>query len=419
MWPVRNLGPLKFGANPFFSLVQFMNILFFMVGIALIVTGSIYSSKYKVWSYFTANYAEVIPIVIVFSGLLRIFVQFFVTDRYSKTRRFVRLTISKILFLLIVIAFLGCCGSVKESPCMLLTHCSLLVILFSLQLVTGITGYAKRNDLKIRINHFMQLAILNYNKLNEKTTTHVDYLQYHLNCCGVNSLYDWIDPEFLINSQWVYFVNNVTYYHNQILYKQNLINNNMFTDYFNNPSRSLTTNSNDFDKFYQKLISQYQYFVPDSCSKRYQPDLKNFYEIENALPLKNHTDDFDANYDIVLDNNSSSTHFDILKFQFLESDSLLGFFENINENENLLQTGMNQTAQFLKSIHSQGCLKILETKLVTNFETLALLAIIVSSVEFFGVILSCILWAHTKKRPYNVVNQLQANQKKAMKQRKK
>ena len=73
--------------------IQFLNIVFFICGIVLICTGSVMSLQYQEWVSFTQNKAGSVPMLVVFSGIF-----------------------------MLVISVIGCCGSVKESPCLVMSY---------------------------------------------------------------------------------------------------------------------------------------------------------------------------------------------------------------------------------------------------------------------------------------------------------
>ena len=255
---------------------------------------------------------------------------------------------------MIVIAFLGCCGSVKESPCMLLAYCSLLIIVFSLQLVTGITAYAKRRDLKIRVNYSLHQALIGFDpevwdtyhngtkrvfdvSANDKnllidptdpkykktlhTTKSVNFLQKTLKCCGIDSYKDWTSHKIMQNSPFVKF------------------------------SKAHEKDSTKLKKLEaaHSPLTQNFFSVPESCCR-----------------------------------NSSKN------------------------------CGLNLHKK--DKIYVEGCNQLLQRTVLNNFETLAVLIISISVFEFIGVLLSCSLWTQTKKTPYNVVDAMQARHKKEMKQ---
>ena len=92
--------------------------------------------------------------------------------------------------LVFVIAFLGCCGAVRESTCMVLVFAVSLSIVLILELAAAITAFTLQNEIKgfvaVNIKHTMQ----DYGRDNE-TTDAVDFLQSRLHCCGYNGYEDW------------------------------------------------------------------------------------------------------------------------------------------------------------------------------------------------------------------------------------
>ena len=182
-----------------------MNITYFMGGIFLISLGSLSAKNYSEFKYFTRDFGAIIPFAIVFSGLF-----------------------------MIIVAFLGCCGSVKESPCMLLLYCSGLIITCALQLVTGVTTFLKLGDLEKRLIYGLHVTFKQYafDFLEQTTENHLSpqhfeellpndiendlenldlenlqieeqdlitldhraewpILQMKMKCCGINSSEDW------------------------------------------------------------------------------------------------------------------------------------------------------------------------------------------------------------------------------------
>jgi len=93
------------------------------------------------------------------------------------------------------VAFLGCCGAVKESYCMLLTFSTVIFLLFITELVAGGIIYAFRNDLKSEAVKGMHKAINNYQEANT-TYAPVDDLQKNLKCCGAENATDWEKTDF-------------------------------------------------------------------------------------------------------------------------------------------------------------------------------------------------------------------------------
>lgn len=302
-------------------LLQGLNLLYFLAGMCLVITGTIVQSRYKEWAFFTKNIAGIVPAVIVFSGLF-----------------------------MIIVAFLGCCGSVKESPCLLLAYCSFLIIVFSLQMVTAITSFSKVEVIKAKIKRTILLAFrdfrvrssgqsrnqnqndLDFNFDEESADddfSPIDYLQRKLACCGPNNYTDWDARVNSVPAAWSDYV---------AAYKE---------------SR-------------ESEIGDRGLFVPATCC------------LDNAT---------------------------------LPSGPSVGLTEAQSQRihrEAYLYCGMGTRAE---DVYQAGCISSLQEKVMENVGLVSWLAIGIASFEVFGVILSCILFAETKKTPYDVVAAMRQSDK--------
>merc|ERR1712221_25441 len=84
-------------------LMFFFNVLFWLSGLALIIVGALIKSKYGTYlSFANAQYADAAIFIIV---------------------------VGVIVF---VVAFMGCCGAIKENYCMITTFATFMVIIFIL-----------------------------------------------------------------------------------------------------------------------------------------------------------------------------------------------------------------------------------------------------------------------------------------------
>uniref|UniRef100_T1II96 Uncharacterized protein n=1 Tax=Strigamia maritima TaxID=126957 RepID=T1II96_STRMM len=92
--------------------------------------------------------------------------------------------------IIIVIAFFGCCGAIRENHCMIVTFSVLLGIIFVLELAAGIAAYVLRNDLQDLIDKGMKDGMDHYGDDVSVTKTW-DAIQHDLNCCGINGTSDW------------------------------------------------------------------------------------------------------------------------------------------------------------------------------------------------------------------------------------
>lgn len=90
----------------------------------------------------------------------------------------------------VVVAFLGCCGAIKESAWMVLSFSFLLGCLFVVELVASAGSFVLSENAKsvvrVKFNETMKL----YNHSKELTRVW-DVLQISLDCCGAENYTDW------------------------------------------------------------------------------------------------------------------------------------------------------------------------------------------------------------------------------------
>ena len=91
-----------------------------------------------------------------------------------------------------LVAFLGCCGALRDSRCLLFLYIIALSFVLVLQIVAVITAYTKRVDLGDNIKTKMITSIERFdkNKYNGVTSTW-EFVQMDFHCCGVESYTDW------------------------------------------------------------------------------------------------------------------------------------------------------------------------------------------------------------------------------------
>ncbi|XP_020290324.1 CD63 antigen-like [Pseudomyrmex gracilis] len=94
--------------------------------------------------------------------------------------------------LVFVIAFLGCCGALKESTCMVLVFAFSLSIVLILELAAAVAAYALQDNIKDFLADKISTTMHEYGK-NEEATFAIDFMQSRLRCCGYNNYLDWDD----------------------------------------------------------------------------------------------------------------------------------------------------------------------------------------------------------------------------------
>jgi len=96
--------------------------------------------------------------------------------------------------LIFVIAFLGCCGAVKENHCMMMTYSVLVGLILVLELGAAFAAFALKDDarqvLSDGLNRTQQLYG-NNSEAGIEVTNGWNVLQSSLQCCGTRDFKDW------------------------------------------------------------------------------------------------------------------------------------------------------------------------------------------------------------------------------------
>ncbi|XP_011253838.2 CD63 antigen [Camponotus floridanus] len=138
------------------------NLFFVITGIVLLSIGLIIHGMYYKYQHFLDNSFLSVPSLLV--------------------------AIGSIIF---IIAFFGCCGAIRESHCMIVTFCTLLVAIFILELIGGTMGYVMRSRVAKVAQDKMFETMSKYND-SEEIQFVWDNLQRDFDCCGTNNASDWL-----------------------------------------------------------------------------------------------------------------------------------------------------------------------------------------------------------------------------------
>ncbi|XP_025409016.1 CD63 antigen-like [Sipha flava] len=139
----------------------------------------------------------VFNLIIFFSGILLFSVGLSICNVYNHYEQFLTehyFTAPSILIVVgivvLTVSFFGCCGTLKENNCMMLTFGFLLAICFLMEIVGGLTGF-----ILLEKTHFVVTSKLHETMMFYNKTTHIthiwDRLQTTLHCCGAEKLEDW------------------------------------------------------------------------------------------------------------------------------------------------------------------------------------------------------------------------------------
>ncbi|XP_019745926.1 CD9 molecule a isoform X1 [Hippocampus comes] len=87
--------------------------------------------------------------------------------------------------LMMVVGFLGCCGAIQESPCMLGLFFFFLLIIFAIEVAAGIWGFSNQSKVVDDITTFYHQTYNNYKETkDERLRETLRVIQTGLNCCG-------------------------------------------------------------------------------------------------------------------------------------------------------------------------------------------------------------------------------------------
>ncbi|XP_062860580.1 CD9 molecule a isoform X2 [Trichomycterus rosablanca] len=87
--------------------------------------------------------------------------------------------------LMMLVGFLGCCGAIQESMCMLGLFFSFLLLIFTVELAVGIWGFSVQSKVVDDVTQFYKQTYDKYKQDKEEALKEILHLiQYGLNCCG-------------------------------------------------------------------------------------------------------------------------------------------------------------------------------------------------------------------------------------------
>jgi len=112
----------------------------------------------------------------------------FLGDQYVNIPIFV-VCVGGVIF---VIAFLGCLGAKRRSPCMLNTFAAYLVIIILAEIGAGVAVYFLKGALKEEVTKNIKDGMKNFDKFGyEGVTKTWNLMQEDVKCCGVAGPEDW------------------------------------------------------------------------------------------------------------------------------------------------------------------------------------------------------------------------------------
>eukprot|EP00918_Siedleckia_nematoides_P032382 GHVU01070196.1.p1 GENE.GHVU01070196.1~~GHVU01070196.1.p1 ORF type:complete len:227 (+),score=11.32 GHVU01070196.1:314-994(+) len=136
------------------------NFLFWILGCAILGVG--------IWVRVDPNFTQFVDITDEFNFLY--------------TAAYILIGVGAVIM---IIGFLGCCGAIRESQCMLaLFFCSLFVI-FGVLLSAGIFAIVQKETIRLGIKSLLDKSVKNYHT-SDKAKNLMDLVQKKLECCGAS-----------------------------------------------------------------------------------------------------------------------------------------------------------------------------------------------------------------------------------------
>ncbi|XP_076651513.1 CD63 antigen [Halictus rubicundus] len=145
------------------------NLIFAITGIVFIAVGTVILVVYKGYNNFMDSWFFAAPVFMIVVGAVVFFISFF-----------------------------GCCGAVKENHCMIITFSVLLLLIFVLELVAGISGYMMQREVRQMVENRMNSTMKEYSS-DANIGKSWDIMQHDLQCCGMTGPADWASAGFSSN----------------------------------------------------------------------------------------------------------------------------------------------------------------------------------------------------------------------------
>ncbi|CAG9764589.1 unnamed protein product [Ceutorhynchus assimilis] len=126
-----------------------------------------------------------------FIGLLKVVpmesLQDYTSPEFIKQATYVLIAVGAFMFL---VSFLGYCGALKESQCMLTLYGILLIVILIMEIAAGSLAVIYKSKAETETKHILKLSLEKYyNSTDTKdaVTLAWDALQIELKCCGVDN----------------------------------------------------------------------------------------------------------------------------------------------------------------------------------------------------------------------------------------
>lgn len=98
--------------------------------------------------------------------------------------------------LMTIIGFLGCCGVLRESQCLLGTFFVFLMVMLVAEIAAGVWAYMNQADLNKMVQEIVRETVRKDYGKDEVMTPTFDKIQQSLKCCGSESYSSWANSAY-------------------------------------------------------------------------------------------------------------------------------------------------------------------------------------------------------------------------------
>lgn len=97
----------------------------------------------------------------------------------------------------IVVAFMACCGAIKENQCMLGSYFAFIVVIFFLEITAIVLTYVNREEIENNLRGDIQETLNEYQDTDHEAVTRaIDEIQGSFKCCGNYQYIDWFNTSW-------------------------------------------------------------------------------------------------------------------------------------------------------------------------------------------------------------------------------
>ncbi|XP_076066836.1 tetraspanin-3-like [Oratosquilla oratoria] len=138
-----------------------LNFLVFGLGLAVVVLSSTVLARGQDYIHVLQEGSFPVPVVVLIAGVI-----------------------------ILILGFFGCCGALRESPCMLNTYAGFLLVLLLAELAGGVLLLSNLGKVEELVKNALYKSINDYGS-DETKDRAINIVQHESECCGVESYKDW------------------------------------------------------------------------------------------------------------------------------------------------------------------------------------------------------------------------------------